>query len=180
MLICDSYLVVLQLIKYTAVWHLSSTLRFCRLDKMLLFSKKKRIYEGDKLSGWLKVKGCHLKLASVVYTFDTIDNRLSSLIALYNGFIRSDSVISSESCLNIWNSNFSISQRFGTFHWLQNRSNCLDHSEHSWINSLSFFSSFLFCCFITDLRCWTRVSLKYLIYCYFPHFYFVDVFLLTS
>ena len=88
----------LQLIKYTAVWHLSSTLRFCRLDKMPLsgadlgggcrgcaspppemtcgfliqlsaappkknprsapvYSPKKRLYERDKLSGWLEVKG---------------------------------------------------------------------------------------------------------------------------
>ena len=57
--------------------------------------------------------------------------------------------------------------------------NCLDHCEHSWINSLSFFPSFLFCCFIFDLRCWTRVWLKYLVYCYFPHFNFVAIFLLT-
>ena len=97
-----------------------------------------------------------------------------------NGFIRSDSVISSGSNLNIRNSNLYILFR-DLVHFTDSRKdcNCLDHSEHSWINSLSFFPSFLFCCFVFDLRCWTRVWLKYLVYCYFPLFNFVAIFLLT-
>lgn len=74
-----------------------------------------------------------------------------SLKSCENGFIRSDSVTSAESCLNIRNSNFYIVQRFSTFHWLQKKhckNCCLDHREHSWINSLSFFSWF-----VTNLRC---------------------------
>ena len=51
--LCDSYVtgLFLQLIKYTAVGHLSLTLRFCGLDRMPLFTKGKLIYEGYKLSG---------------------------------------------------------------------------------------------------------------------------------
>ena len=71
-----------------------------------------------------------------------------ALKSFENGFIRSDSVISSESCINIRNSNFYIVQRFSTFHWLHKKPTVIEYSEHSWINSLSFFSSF-----VTDLRC---------------------------
>ena len=97
------------------------------------------------------MQGWHLKLAYVVHTFDTRQSTFFTdcpLQSYENGFIRSDSVISSGSCLNIRNSNFYIVQRFSTFHWLHQKNTVIDYSEHSWINSLSFFSTF-----VTDLRC---------------------------
>ena len=93
-LICITYFIVFMW--QLCYCHLSITLRFCRRDRMPLFT-------------------IHL---------------------------------SSESCINIRNSNFYIVQRFSTFHGLHQKNTVIDYSEHSWINSVSFFSTF-----VTDLRC---------------------------